>query len=198
MACGIGLLCFPVEQVEGFDHLVPVQLQPGIGIAPPSGRHEPVQAEPGGTKGKGEIDERFEFVQFSFVSVTRTPHRSPASLQAANAADRLSNAPGHIPEPVMGLCPCTVKRDPGILDPALFDPAGNVGGDQRPVGAERHLEPPVPCMACQFPDILPHQGFTAGEEDERDAHIRKVVDDRQRLSGREFPLRRSRPGPDLL
>ena len=90
--------------------------------------------------------------------------------------------------PVMGLCPRTVKRDSGIFDTAILDPAGNFGSDQGAIGTECHLQTTTFCMTCQVPDIRPHQGLTAGEQDERDTHIRKVIDDTQRFCGREFPL----------
>ncbi len=94
-----------------------------------------------------------------------------------------------MPEAVVGLRLCTVKRDPGVLDSAVPDPAGNFWSDQGAVGTECHFKTTAFCMTCQVPDIRTHQGFTAGEQDERDAHIRKVIDDAQRFSSCEFPLR---------
>jgi len=74
-----------------------------------------------------------------------------------------------------------IQRDPGVPDPAFFDPAGDIRRYQRTVRTERHPETAAPGMGHELPDIRAHQRLAAGEEDERDSRIREIVDDPFRL-----------------
>ncbi len=97
----------------------------------------------------------------------------------------------------MGRRRSTVKRDPGILDPALLYFPCDIRGDERTVRAERHLDPLCMRMAGELPDIVTEQGFPAREEDQRDTHRGKVIDQGQRFGGRQLIFRiaaRARPG----
>jgi hypothetical protein len=86
----------------------------------------------------------------------------------------------------MSLCLCTVKRDPDILNPAFLNSAGNTGSDQGAIGAERSFYPPQGGMIRQLPDILAHQGLPTGEQNQRNAHAGKVIDEAECLGGRQL------------
>ena len=78
----------------------------------------------------------------------------------------------------MSLCPCPVKGDSHISDSRLLDLIRNLRSDQGSIRTDGRFDTTVTGIGCKFPDVIPHQGLSAGEQQYRDSNVLTVIEKR--------------------
>lgn len=103
--------------------------------------------------------------------------------------DRSYPYAGDAAERVVGIRVRGVEADRNRPDARRSQPLCRRSVEEIPARAHRHHEPPFGPVPGDIEDILPHQGFSPGEDDDGLSDARELVDDRERFGGREDPFR---------
>ena len=119
--------------------------------------------------------------------------RQPRLLAGRNPRQGPGVGPLHRPEAIMGAGGGPVQRNTHPLNPHVLEPRRDGRGDQGTVHRHDHAVAEPGAVSRQVEDILPQQGFAAGQDHHHLPHGGQVVQEFEALLGAQ--LAGIRPGP---
>ena len=114
----------------------------------------------------------------------------PGGLRGAGRRDHLVERPGHSAERVVARGVGAVDRQRDALDPRRLHVPARLLGHQRPTGRRHRPQTAVGGRAGELQEVRPEHRLAAREDENRLGEGGDVVDEPQRLRGRELAVER--------
>ncbi len=154
-------------------------------MASPARIDEVVEADAGDPLLFEEVEDAADVLDIAAVHGEAQAHLDPAPQAGADAGEGQVKGARDAAEAVVGLLE-SVEADADVGEVDLLEPGRHLVPDQGAVGGDDGAQVAGAGVGNELEDVGAHQGFAAGEEDDRHAEVGEVIDQAHAFLGREF------------